>query len=195
MQTFTLVLAITLSVGSQHAANVFSVGAPRHALTCMMAQQLPATIKHSTWQWPDAGIFPQHPEPGWQLCLASPERLHRWHPCPQACACDLQMVFGVISLGAIVLTLNVVLLGGNIGFFQSMCLLGYCIFPLDIAAIITVWVTNIIARYVVVVVALIWSSWASVPFIGGSVSPARRALAVFPLLLLYTFIAWLALMR
>eukprot|EP00891_Asterochloris_glomerata_P006263 jgi/Astpho2/6263/Aster-03663 len=127
--TFTLVLAITLSVGSQHAANVFS------------------------------------------------------------------MVFGVISLGAIVLTLNVVLLGGNIGFFQSMCLLGYCIFPLDIAAIITVWVTNIIARYVVVVVALIWSSWASVPFIGGSVSPARRALAVFPLLLLYTFIAWLALMR
>ena len=105
------------------------------------------------------------------------------------------MVFGVISLGAIVLTLNVVLLGGNIGFFQSMCLLGYCIFPLDIAAIITVWVTNIIARYVVVVVALVWSSWASVPFIGGSVSPARRALAVFPLLLLYTFIAWLALMR
>ena len=135
------------------------------------------------------------PCPPGSSCLALPEPIHQWHPCPQACACDLQMVFGVISLGAIVLTLNVVLLGGNIGFFQSMCLLGYCIFPLDIASIITVWVTNIIARYVVVVVALIWSSWASVPFIGGSVSPARRALAVFPLLLLYTFIAWLALMR
>ena len=35
-------------------------------------------------------------------------------------------------------------------------------------------------------VSLAWASWASVPFIGGSVSPARRALAVFPLLLLYT---------
>lgn len=55
----------------------------------------------------------------------------------------LQLVFGVVSLGAVVLTLNVVLLGGNIGFFQSMCLLGYCLFPLDIAAIITVWVTNV----------------------------------------------------
>ena len=54
MQTFTLVLAITLSVGSQHAANVFSVGGLHHALTCLVAQQLPATSKHST---PDAGIF------------------------------------------------------------------------------------------------------------------------------------------
>ena len=44
-------------------------------------------------------------------------------------------------------------------------------------------------------VSLGWASWASVPFIGGSVSPARRALAVFPLLLLYTAIGWLALIK
>ncbi|KAL0042863.1 hypothetical protein WJX79_001881 [Trebouxia sp. C0005] len=55
------------------------------------------------------------------------------------------LVFASLSAGAVVLTCNVVLLGGNIGFFQSMCLLGYCIFPLDVAAIITIWVTNIIA--------------------------------------------------
>ena len=107
----------------------------------------------------------------------------------------VQLVFASLSLGAVVLTCNVVLLGGNIGFFQSMCLLGYCIFPLDIAAIVTVWVTNIIARWIVILVALAWSSWASVPFIAGSVSPARKALAVYPLLLLYTFMAWLALIR
>ena len=108
---------------------------------------------------------------------------------------SMQLVFASLSLGAVVLTCNVVLLGGNIGFFQSMCLLGYCIFPLDIAAIVTVWVTNIIARWIVILVALAWSSWASVPFIAGSVSPARKALAVYPLLLLYTFMAWLALIR
>ena len=44
-------------------------------------------------------------------------------------------------------------------------------------------------------VSLGWASWASVPFIGGSVSPARRALAVFPLLLLYTAMGWLALIK
>jgi hypothetical protein len=105
------------------------------------------------------------------------------------------LVFGTLSLGAVVLTVNVVLLGGNIGFFQSLCLLGYCIFPLDIAAMVTIWVTNVIARWVVVGIALLWSSWASVPFIGGSVPPARQALAVYPLLLLYTCMAWLALIR
>lgn len=44
-------------------------------------------------------------------------------------------------------------------------------------------------------VGLAWASWASVPFIGGSVSPARRALAVYPLLLLYVAMGWLALIK
>jgi hypothetical protein len=52
----------------------------------------------------------------------------------------------------VVLTVNVVLLGGNIGFFQSMCLLGYCLFPMDVAAIITACTTNLIARWIVVLV-------------------------------------------
>ena len=48
--------------------------------------------------------------------------------------------------------MNVVLLGGNIGFFQSMCLLGYCLFPMDVAAIVTACTTNMIARWIVVLV-------------------------------------------
>ena len=58
----------------------------------------------------------------------------------------LQVVFGVCAAGAVVLTINVVLLGGNIGFFQSLCLLGYCLFPLDVAAIVATFVTNHIVR-------------------------------------------------
>lgn len=107
----------------------------------------------------------------------------------------LQLVFGVCAVGAIILTVNANLLGGNIGFFQSMCLLGYCLFPLDIAAIVTLFVTNLIVRWVVVVASVGWASWASVPFIGGSVPPARRALSVYPLLLLYTAMGWLALIK
>lgn len=30
--------------------------------------------------------------------------------------------------------------GGNIGFFQALCLLGYCLFPIDAAAIVSVFV-------------------------------------------------------
>ncbi|KAK9818646.1 hypothetical protein WJX74_008394 [Apatococcus lobatus] len=105
------------------------------------------------------------------------------------------LVFGTLSVGAVILTFNVILLGGNIGFFQAMCLLGYCIFPIDIAAIVCAATTNAIARWVIVLVALAWSSWASVPFVGSSVSPSRKALAVYPLLLLYTFLAWLCLVK
>ncbi|KAK9865633.1 hypothetical protein WJX84_005043 [Apatococcus fuscideae] len=90
------------------------------------------------------------------------------------------LVFGTLSVGAVVLTFNVILLGGNIGFFQAMCLLGYCIFPIDIAAIVCAATRNVIARWVIVLVALAWSSWASVPFVGSSVSPSRKALAVGP---------------
>lgn len=108
---------------------------------------------------------------------------------------QMQLVFGICAAGALVLTVNVVLLGGNIGFFQSLCLLGYCLFPLDIAAIVAVFVHNHWVRALVVAICLGWASWASIPFIGGSVAPARRALAVYPLMLLYITMSWLAIIK
>ena len=39
-----------------------------------------------------------------------------------------------------------VLLGGTIGFFQSLCLLGYCLFPMDVAAIVCVTVDLMLVR-------------------------------------------------
>lgn len=36
--------------------------------------------------------------------------------------------------------------GGNIGFFQALCLLGYCLFPIDIAAVVSVLVHLRIVR-------------------------------------------------
>lgn len=98
-----------------------------------------------------------------------------------------------MSVGAIVLTLNVVLLGGSIGFFQSLCLLGYCIFPLVISACICLAVNLMLVRWIVVPLSVLWSAWASVPFIGGAVPVNRKALAIYPLVLLYTTLGWLAL--
>ncbi len=67
-------------------------------------------------------------------------------PLPALPVLSLQLVFALVSMGAIVLTVNVVLLGGTIGFFQSLCLLGYCLFPLDVAAIVCVTVKLMLVR-------------------------------------------------
>ena len=105
------------------------------------------------------------------------------------------LVFGLCAGGAVVLTANVVLLGGNIGFFQSLCLLGYCLFPLDVGAVVAAFVPLLPVKWAAVGVGFAWACWAAVPFVGGSVPPARRALAVYPLVLLYATMAWLALVK
>merc|ERR1712014_174772 len=43
-------------------------------------------------------------------------------------------VFVIVWVGSAVVTLNALLLQGKVSFFQTVCVLGYCIFPLVIAA-------------------------------------------------------------
>jgi hypothetical protein len=47
----------------------------------------------------------------------------------------------------------------NRSFFQSVCVLGYCLFPLTIAALINVFVHTIIVRLPVICVTYVWSSF------------------------------------
>ena len=44
-------------------------------------------------------------------------------------------VFVIVWCGAAIVTLNAQLLGGTISFFQSVCILGYCVFPLLLSAV------------------------------------------------------------
>uniref|UniRef100_A0A7S3VLA5 Protein YIP n=1 Tax=Dunaliella tertiolecta TaxID=3047 RepID=A0A7S3VLA5_DUNTE len=80
------------------------------------------------------------------------------------------LVFAECGLGAIVLTVNVILLGGDIVFFQSLCLLGYCLFPMCMAAIVCAATANKIARTLSLLLGLVWASCATVPFVGGAVN-------------------------
>lgn len=105
------------------------------------------------------------------------------------------LVFTEVALGAVVLTINVILLGGSIVFFQSLCLIGYCLFPIVIAAIVCTLVKLSWVRTLVLVLCLGWASFATIPFIGKTVSSERRALAVYPVLLMYVSIGWLALVK
>lgn len=100
------------------------------------------------------------------------------------------VVFAVLAAGAVVLTLNVLLLGGHIIFFQSLSLLGYCLFPLDIGALICMFWSHMIINGIIVLITLSWSSWAAYPFVSAAVSSNRKALAVYPVFLLYISIGF-----
>eukprot|EP00270_Netrium_digitus_P008389 TRINITY_DN2507_c0_g1_i1.p1 TRINITY_DN2507_c0_g1~~TRINITY_DN2507_c0_g1_i1.p1 ORF type:complete len:265 (-),score=54.31 TRINITY_DN2507_c0_g1_i1:243-998(-) len=103
------------------------------------------------------------------------------------------VVFAVVSFGAVVLTLNVLLLGGRIVFLQSLSLLGYCLFPLDVGAVVCLFVSNKLLRIFIIAFTLLWSSWAAYPFVSAAVPQGRRALAVYPVLLLYISVGFLVL--
>ncbi|KAJ6857153.1 protein YIPF6 [Populus alba x Populus x berolinensis] len=101
------------------------------------------------------------------------------------------VAFALLAAGAVILTLNVLLLGGHIIFFQSLSLLGYCLFPLDVGALVCMLKDNVIIKVVVVSVALAWSSWAAYPFMSSAVNPRRKALALYPVFLMYVSVGFL----
>ncbi|GAA5954308.1 hypothetical protein JCM8115_003366 [Rhodotorula mucilaginosa] len=104
-------------------------------------------------------------------------------------------VFVIVWLGSVVVTLNAKLLGGKVSFFQSLCVLGYCIFPIDIAALVSVFVDLLWIRLPVCAVTLAWSVWAAVNFFGGTrLEKDRAVLAVFPLFLLFFLLTWMTML-
>jgi hypothetical protein len=101
------------------------------------------------------------------------------------------VVFATVGLGAVALTANVLLLGGKIIFLQSVALLGYCVVPLCLASALCLASENKVYRFIVVAAAVTWSSKASVPFVSAAMPASRRALAVYPVMLMYVFLGWL----
>ena len=75
--------------------------------------------------------------------------------------------FGIVFLimwgGSFIVTVNTKLLGGKISFFQCVGVLGYCIFPIVLAAIAVFFLKEIgikifILKIVIAGVALVWST-------------------------------------
>ena len=106
-------------------------------------------------------------------------------------------VFLLVWAGGAIVTVNAQLLGGTISFFQSLSVLGYCVFPLALSALLIlclkVGVDSLVLNLIIVGFAFLWSTRASVLFMGGFIKAERRALAVFPVFFFYTFFSWLIL--
>eukprot|EP01026_Neomeris_dumetosa_P034175 TRINITY_DN2748_c0_g1_i1.p2 TRINITY_DN2748_c0_g1~~TRINITY_DN2748_c0_g1_i1.p2 ORF type:complete len:249 (+),score=29.06 TRINITY_DN2748_c0_g1_i1:209-955(+) len=101
------------------------------------------------------------------------------------------LVFVTVALGAVILTINISLIGGQIVFFQALCLLGYCLFPLNVVAILVVFASNNVITVLAPIIGFAWSSWASIPFISETAPARRKVLAVYPLVMFYMFIGYL----
>ncbi|KAF9586104.1 hypothetical protein BGW38_009639 [Lunasporangiospora selenospora] len=102
-------------------------------------------------------------------------------------------IFIIVWMGSAVVTVNAKLLGGRVSFFQSVCVLGYCLFPLVLVSIVSVVVPSIYIRLPLCGIAFAWASWASIGFLSDSNLANRRALGVYPLFLFYFIITWIIL--
>jgi len=112
-------------------------------------------------------------------------------------------IFFIVWGGSAVVTLNAVLLRGRVSFFQSVCVLGYCMCPLVIAAFacmildwtwMTTWIFKTWVKFLAVGGGTVWSTGASVGYMSQFVPEDRTALAVFPVWLFYIVIAWMILL-
>ncbi|UJR26500.1 hypothetical protein I4U23_007827 [Adineta vaga] len=114
-------------------------------------------------------------------------------------------VFTLMLIGSIAVTVNSQLLGGKISFFQSVCVLGYCLLPLLLSAFVnnillyiptksTIPILHII-RFLIVMAAFVWTMYASVRFLGQTQQPNRRMLVLYPIFLFYFLIAWLIILH
>ncbi|KAJ2964738.1 hypothetical protein NQZ79_g326 [Umbelopsis isabellina] len=92
------------------------------------------------------------------LCLALAITLSAEAPADQAVAI-FTGVFVIVWLGAAVVTLNAKMLGGTVSFFQSVCVIGYCLFPLVLVSFITIFVKTVWIRLPLAAVTFAWSTY------------------------------------
>lgn len=77
-------------------------------------------------------------------------------------------------------------------FAQSVCIIGYTLFPLVIAALLSVFSLPTVARVPVYLVLVGWSLAAGVSILGGSgVVKNRVGIAVYPLFVFYVMLGCL----
>lgn len=116
-------------------------------------------------------------------------------------------VFVIVWVGSMIVTLNSKLLGGNISFFQSVCVLGYCLLPMAVALTLSKIILHLHASFLndeypitvdiiktlITFAALHWTCKAARKFLGDIHPEERRGLAMYPIFLFYAMIGWLVL--
>ncbi|CAD8162662.1 unnamed protein product [Paramecium octaurelia] len=106
-------------------------------------------------------------------------------------------IFGTIFIimwgGSAVITVNAKLLGGQVSFFQSVCVLGYCVFPINVAAVLITFLQSYLGfflRLIIVGAAFLWSTFSSLSFMSSMMNEEKKVISVYPIFLFYMFLSW-----
>ena len=101
------------------------------------------------------------------------------------------LIFLIFWVGSFLVFLNSNLLGVKTSIFQIFCLLGYCLFPLNISAIIFCFTKAYdIVKLIVIGLTCFWSLFSASSFLKNLGNPEQRYLVLYPCILLYLYISW-----
>jgi hypothetical protein len=101
------------------------------------------------------------------------------------------LIFTIFWIGGIILFLNANFLGVKASVFQIFCLLGYCLFPLDVSAVfVSIFNVNDVIRFIIVGLMCAWSIYSSSDYLKNLTNPEQRYLVLYPCILFYLYISW-----
>ena len=101
------------------------------------------------------------------------------------------LIFIIFWFGGVAIYLNNYFLEVKTSIFQILCLLGYCQFPLNIAAIIlTIINFGYIIRLIIVGIFFCWSTYSSSDYLKAITKQDKRYLVLYPCILFYLFLSW-----
>lgn len=100
------------------------------------------------------------------------------------------LIFLIFWMGGFVIYLNNHFLGVKASIFQVFCLLGYCLFPLNIAAIFVSIFNNDIIRIIIVALNCFWAIYSSSDYLKAITTQEQRYLVLYPCILFYLYISW-----
>ena len=103
----------------------------------------------------------------------------------------ITLIFVIFWLGGVILYLNANFLVVKASIFQMLCLLGYCLFPLNLSAIIVTIINfNDIFKLIIVMSTFCWSVYSSSDYLKIISNQEQRYLVLYPCILFYLYISW-----
>lgn len=116
------------------------------------------------------------------------------HNATDPTAPQFTQVFTITFFGAVVVTANIKLLGGKISFFQSLCVIGYCLLPPLAAAFVCSTFLHkkvFFLRLLLTGMGFCWSTYAAMGFLAGCQQEKKRLLVIYPVFLFYFVVSWM----
>ena len=102
-------------------------------------------------------------------------------------------VFCLVWFGAAGITVNAKLLGGNVSFFHCVCTLGYSLFPMNVSAMLCIYLKaklSFMTSCMVVLGAFLLSFKAAALYMEALIHSEKKGLSLYPIFLFYIYIAF-----